>query len=239
MTCCESFTISRMIGFTIKLSTFIGIILIILDIMILFRVFEIDNVAMIVKNTLSIVNAIVFSISCSMYIFKFNKDKLDNSVSSLCEYCRNSDLRIKGLEVILATEELGLSNAERFKFRDNIIFRSKLKQCGLILEILFFYFNAIAYGKIYNHQSAENVTLDNEAIYMLNLYISVISPLLSIIFSYITVLCDNVIIVKYFVRVIMENRDKEDYYIAMMKRFVEYPLISVIGCYDDLEDREP
>jgi len=223
----------------IKLTTLTGLIIIALDVLILMGAMSINNLSMIFKNVFSILNAILFSLSCTFYVFKFNQDVLHNDITNLCDYYKNSDLRIKGLEIIEATEKLDLNDEERFEFRDSILFRAKLKHCGLILEILFFYFNAMAYGKIYYHTTNSGELESPQAIYMLNLYISVISPILSILFSYITVLCDNIIVVKDFVEVITDNRDKEDELMLMLKRIVKYPIISVLDCTEEQESNEP
>lgn len=229
--CTLSFTISL----TIKFTTLIGLMNIALDVMNLFDVFDTNSTIQTIKNSISVSNAVIFSLSSTLYIFKFNQDILHNDITNLCTYYRNSDLRIKGLEIIEETEKLNLSPEQRFMFRDSILFRTKLKHAGLVLGLLFFYFNSIAYAKIYYHEPLGNNTgtLKRNEIYMLNLYISVISPILSILFSYITVLCDNIIVVKNYVKAINEHRDQEDYLFDKLLQVIEYPLLSVFTFRDE------
>jgi len=232
------------IDIVIKSTTAIGLLIIGLDVMLITEIISINEISMIIKNVFSILNAILFSLSCTLYVFKFNQEVLKNDVTNLCLYFKNSDLRVKGLEIIGATEIIGLDHEERFKFRDSILFRAKLKHCGFILELMFFYFNALAYGKLYYYGSEVELTsnrtvMSRDDVYMLNLYVSVISPILSILFSYITILCNNIVVVKNFVGVIMENRDQEDFLMVVLKKIVEYPVMSVFECMNRSETNEP
>lgn len=239
-----SCNLSSSIDIIIKLTTLVGLLIIGLDIMLITETISINETSMIVKNVFSILNAILFSLSCTLYVFKFNQEVLKNDMTNLCLYFRNSDLRVKGLEIIGATEIMGLSHEERFKFRDSILFRAKLKHCGFILELMFFYFNALAYGKLYRYGSevelsSNRTIMSKDDVYMLNLYVSVISPILSIMFSYITILCNNIVVIKNFVGVIMENRDQEDFLMVILKKIIEYPVMSVFECMTRSSDNEP
>lgn len=239
-----SCNLSMTIDIVIRSTTVIGLLIIGLDVMLVTEIININEISMIVKNVFSIINAILLGLSCTLYVFKFNQEVLKNDVTNLCLYVRNSDLRVKGLEIIGATEIMGLSHEERFKFRDSILFRAKLKHCGFILEVMFFYFNALAYGKLYYYGSevelsSNRTVMDKDGVYMLNLYVSVISPLLSILFSYIAILCNNIIVVKNFVGVIMENRDQEDFLMVILRKIIEYPVMSVFDCVTQEKPNEP
>lgn len=226
-----------MTSIIIKLTTLTGFVLILIDILTLVGIMSIDSITLIIKNLFSVLNAILFSLSSTLYIYKLNQEILHAGDGiGYCEYYKNSDLRVKGLKIIEATENLDLSQVDRFMIRDSILFRSKLKTFGVILEILFLYLNVIAYLEIYLHEKA----FKQRDIYMLNLYISVISPLLSILFSYITVLCDNVLLVVDYLQAMYDHRDKEDVLFKRMKRVIEYPLLSILTCDASIiENREP
>lgn len=218
-----------MITTTIKLSTLTGLVIILIDILLITTVMTIDDTVNAVKNAMGIANALLFSLSCTLYVFKLNQDIIKNDINNLFSYYWRSDLRVRGLEIIESIESIGLTQDEIWEFRDSILFRARLKHLSVILELLFLYYNAVAYSTIYYH-TPSNITsvVEREEVYQLNLYISVISPILSIAFSYITVLCDNVVIVKDYVNAIKQNRDQEDQLLVLLKRVVRYPLLSVL-----------
>ena len=216
----------------IKLTTLTGLIIIAIDILSLFSVIGTNYIANMIKNIIGTINAVLFSISCTLYVFKFNEEVIKNDINNLIVYYWKTDLRVRGLEIIEAVESLGLTVEEIWEFRDSILFRVRLKHLSVSLEFLFLYFNMLAYATIYYRESeyyigANQTLTEREETYPLNLYINVISPILSIGFSYITVLCDNVAIVKDYVKTIKENRDQEDFLLERLKVVIRYPLLSI------------
>lgn len=208
--CVSNFT-PRAIGIVMKTTTALSLILISIDIMLLNGVFSAGVAATAVKNGIGTLNGLIFSFSSTLYVFKFNEQLLRGEVNltwdELYNYYKSSDLRLRGLDILNGIEELDLKGEELIMFRDSILFRTKLKHFALVLEVLYFYFSAVAYAVMYYNEGRTEGMLTKYEMHLLNLYISVISPLISILFSYINVLCDNIIVTKEYVNAIINSKN--------------------------------